>query len=192
MSQIWIPGYLLICHLRLNGYAPLPPTDYVKSQNKIFPHHLSLLCKTQCILIPLYTMQLCELPSYETHRCVFSTCFRRAPCSHTVRRSATTTVPRERVPPQHLHHAHRFLNTNSSNRFAMLLLMSFQRVQQCTQAITKKKWNIYIVKKIMSSRTTESSMKTQYRVSIYRFVSLYTLRKIRGHYKMMCRLYIFA
>ena len=106
---------------------------------------------------------------------VFSTCFRRAPCSHTVWRSATTPVSRERVPPQHLHHTHRFLNTNSSNRFAMFLLMSFQRVEHCIQAITKKKWNIYIVKQSMSSRTTESSMKTQYHVSNYRFVfSLHT------------------
>jgi len=42
----------------------------------------------------------------------------------------------------------------------------------------------------MSSRTTECSMKAQYHVSIYRFVSLYTLQKISGHYKWICRLYI--
>jgi len=53
----------------------------------------------------------------------------------------------------------------------------------------KKKWNIYC-EKSMSSRTTESSMKTQYHVSIYRFAFIYTLQKISGHYKWMCRLYI--
>ena len=42
----------------------------------------------------------------------------------------------------------------------------------------------------MSGRTTERSMKTQYHVSIYSFVSLYTLQKISGHYKRICRLYI--
>jgi hypothetical protein len=42
----------------------------------------------------------------------------------------------------------------------------------------------------MGSRTTESSMKTQYHVSIYRFVSLYTLQKISGRYKWIRRLYI--
>lgn len=54
----------------------------------------------------------------------------------------------------------------------------------------KKKWNIYIVKKSMSSRTTASNVKTQCHVSIYRFVFIYTFQKISGHYKWMCRLYI--
>jgi len=178
----------LICASTDN--APLPPNYYVKPQNKLFPHSLPLLYKIKCILIPLYTLQLCELPSYEIQQCVFSACFRRAPCSHTVRRSATTPVPRERVPPQHLHHAHRCLNTNSSYRFAMFLLMSFQRVEQCTQAITKKMKYLYCEKKSMISRTTESGMKTQYHVSIYRFISLYTVQKISDRYKWICRLYI--
>lgn len=54
----------------------------------------------------------------------------------------------------------------------------------------KMKYSYCGGKKSMSSRTTESSMKTQYHVSIYLFVSLYTLQKISGRYKWICRLYI--